>query len=90
MAITTEGAYRPSAACAEPVGPSLVRTPATNRLSNHWITLHQDGHPAGYKPLLVPAPGRAAQVVFVERSASLEAHHANIESSGGLHAGQDE
>ncbi len=27
--------------------------PATSRLSNHWITLHQDGVPVGFKPLLV-------------------------------------
>jgi Fe-Mn family superoxide dismutase len=31
----------------------LFEDPATNRLSNHWITLHQDGVPAGFKPLLV-------------------------------------
>jgi superoxide dismutase, Fe-Mn family len=31
----------------------LFQDPATNRLSNHWITLHQDGVPAGFKPLLV-------------------------------------
>ena len=27
--------------------------PSTGWLSNHWITLHQDGVPAGFKPLLV-------------------------------------
>jgi Fe-Mn family superoxide dismutase len=27
--------------------------PTTNRLSNHWITLHEDGNIAGYKPILV-------------------------------------
>ncbi len=31
----------------------LVEDPVTHRLSNHWITLHQDGLPAGFKPLLV-------------------------------------
>jgi Fe-Mn family superoxide dismutase len=31
----------------------LFQDPATDRLSNHWITLHQDGVPAGFKPLLV-------------------------------------
>jgi Fe-Mn family superoxide dismutase len=31
----------------------LFEDPATGRLSNHWITLHQDGIPAGFKPLLV-------------------------------------
>ena len=27
--------------------------PATGRLSNHWITLHQDGNIAGFKPIVV-------------------------------------
>lgn len=31
----------------------LFQDPVTDRLSNHWITLHQEGVPAGFKPLLV-------------------------------------
>jgi Fe-Mn family superoxide dismutase len=31
----------------------LFQDLATDRLTNHWITLHQDGVPAGFKPLLV-------------------------------------
>jgi superoxide dismutase, Fe-Mn family len=31
----------------------LFEDPVTERLTNHWITLHQDGVPAGFKPLLV-------------------------------------
>lgn len=31
----------------------LFEDPATGRLTNHWVTLHQDGVPAGFKPLLV-------------------------------------
>jgi Fe-Mn family superoxide dismutase len=31
----------------------LFQDPATERLTNHWITLHQDGVPTGFKPLLV-------------------------------------
>jgi Fe-Mn family superoxide dismutase len=31
----------------------LFQDPATDRLTNQWITLHQDGIPAGFKPLLV-------------------------------------
>jgi superoxide dismutase, Fe-Mn family len=31
----------------------LAEDPMTSRLTNHWITLHQDGFPAGFKPLLV-------------------------------------
>ena len=27
--------------------------PATGRLSNHWITLHQDGNIAGFRPVIV-------------------------------------
>jgi Fe-Mn family superoxide dismutase len=31
----------------------LFEDPMTDRLSNHWVTLHQEGIPAGFKPLLV-------------------------------------
>jgi Fe-Mn family superoxide dismutase len=31
----------------------LFQDPATDRLTNHWISLHQDGVPAGFKPVLV-------------------------------------
>jgi Fe-Mn family superoxide dismutase len=31
----------------------LFEDPATRLLSNHWIELHQDGVPAGFKPLIV-------------------------------------
>ena len=31
----------------------LYRDPVAERLSNHWITLHEEGHPAGFTPLLV-------------------------------------
>ena len=31
----------------------LFQDPVTDRLTNHWITLHEDGVPAGFKPLLV-------------------------------------
>src|SRR5262249_59741692 len=31
----------------------LFEDPVTRRLTNHWITLHQDGIPAGFKPLVV-------------------------------------
>lgn len=31
----------------------LFEDPVTDQLSNHWITLHQEGIPAGFKPLLV-------------------------------------
>ena len=31
----------------------LYHDPSTGWLSNHWITLHNDGNPAGYTPILV-------------------------------------
>lgn len=31
----------------------LCEDSATRQLTNHWVTLHQDGVPAGFKPLLV-------------------------------------
>jgi Fe-Mn family superoxide dismutase len=31
----------------------LYRDPADGRLSNHWIGLHEEGHPAGFAPILV-------------------------------------
>lgn len=31
----------------------LYQDPVTGHLGNYWISLHQNGHPAGFKPLLV-------------------------------------
>jgi len=31
----------------------LCEDPMTRRLTNHWVSLHQDGVPAGFKPLMV-------------------------------------
>jgi Fe-Mn family superoxide dismutase len=31
----------------------LYEDPVHGGLSNHWITLHEDGHPAGFRPILV-------------------------------------
>ena len=31
----------------------LFEDPATGRLGNHWVSMHQNGIPAGFKPLLV-------------------------------------
>ena len=31
----------------------LYQDPETLRLSNHWIGLHEEGHPAGFVPILV-------------------------------------
>jgi Fe-Mn family superoxide dismutase len=27
--------------------------PWTRKLSNHWVTLHEEGHPAGFRPIVV-------------------------------------
>jgi Fe-Mn family superoxide dismutase len=31
----------------------LYQDPVTERLSNHWVALHQDGVPSGFKPIVV-------------------------------------
>ena len=31
----------------------LFEDPVTDRLTNHWVSMHQEGIPAGFKPLLV-------------------------------------
>jgi Iron/manganese superoxide dismutases, C-terminal domain len=31
----------------------LFQDPGTHRLTNHWVTLHHEGVPAGFTPLLV-------------------------------------
>src|SRR4030095_6077843 len=31
----------------------LYQDPVTGQLSNHWVALHQDGVPSGFKPILV-------------------------------------
>lgn len=31
----------------------LYRDPVNGALSNHWIGLHEEGHPAGFRPILV-------------------------------------
>ena len=31
----------------------LYQDDLTGQLSNHWITLHEDGHPPGFRPILV-------------------------------------
>lgn len=60
----------------------LVEDPATGRLGNHWITLHQDGIPAGFKPLLamdVWAHAYLRDYRATERRAYVEAFARNID-----------
>ena len=60
----------------------LFEDPATDRLTNHWITLHQDGVPAGFKPLLVMDVWEHAfmrDYKATERAKYIEAFFGNID-----------
>jgi superoxide dismutase, Fe-Mn family len=65
------------------VGWAIVfQDPVTSGLSNHWITLHEDGHPAGFKPLLVMDVWEHAFALdykFSERGKYIEAFFGNID-----------
>jgi superoxide dismutase, Fe-Mn family len=55
--------------------------PATHLLSNHWITLHEDGNIAGYKPILVMDVWEHAFLLDykpAERPKYIEAFFSNI------------
>ncbi|MEI7556332.1 Fe-Mn family superoxide dismutase [Candidatus Chlorohelix sp.] len=56
--------------------------PSSGRISNHWITLHEDGNPAGYKPILVMDVWEHAFLLDykpVERPKYIEAFFSNID-----------
>ena len=56
--------------------------PTTGLLSNHWVTLHNDGNPAGYKPVLVMDAWEHAFVPDykpTERAKYVEAYFQNID-----------
>jgi Fe-Mn family superoxide dismutase len=60
----------------------LFQDPATEWLTNHWITLHQEGVPAGFKPLLVMDVWEHAfmrDYQATERSKYIEAFFRNID-----------
>jgi Fe-Mn family superoxide dismutase len=60
----------------------LYQDPTTGRLNNHWITLHEEGHIAGYKPILVIDIWEHAFTVDykpTERAKYVEAVLANID-----------
>ncbi|HLY67654.1 MAG TPA: superoxide dismutase [Chloroflexota bacterium] len=60
----------------------LFQDPATGKLSNHWISLHQDGNPAGFKPLLVMDVWEHAFLLDYkpsERAKYMEAFIANVD-----------
>jgi Fe-Mn family superoxide dismutase len=56
--------------------------PANGWLSNHWITLHQDGVPSGYRPILVMDGWEHAYMrdyLATERAKYVEAFFKNID-----------
>jgi Fe-Mn family superoxide dismutase len=60
----------------------LYEDPETRRLSNHWITLHEHGHPTGFRPLLVMDVWEHAFMVDykpTERARYIDAFFANID-----------
>lgn len=59
----------------------LYQDPATGRVSNHWIALHQNGVPSGFKPILVMDAWEHAFVLdftATGRSKYIEAFFANV------------
>jgi len=55
----------------------LYRDPVGGALSNHWIGLHEEGHPAGFRPLLVMDVWEHA-FAGMERPKYVEAFLANV------------
>lgn len=62
----------------------LAEDPVTHRLSNYWITLHEEGMPAGFKPLLVMDVWEHAfmrDYKVTERAKYIEAFFRNVDWS---------
>lgn len=60
----------------------MYQNPETGWLSNHWITLHEDGNPAGFKPVLVMDAWEHAFVPDykpTERAKYVDAYFQNID-----------
>jgi Fe-Mn family superoxide dismutase len=60
----------------------LFRDPVAGQLSNHWITLHEQGVPVGFTPLLVMDAWEHAYLLDykpAERSKYVDAFFANID-----------
>jgi Fe-Mn family superoxide dismutase len=58
--------------------------PSTSKISNHWITLHEEGNVAGYKPILVMDVWEHAFLLDykpAERPKYIEAFFANVDWS---------
>jgi Fe-Mn family superoxide dismutase len=59
----------------------LYQDPNSGAMSNHWITEHEQGHPAGFKPILVLDVFEHAFMVDykpAERKKYIEAYFENI------------
>jgi Fe-Mn family superoxide dismutase len=59
----------------------LYQDPHTGNLSNHWITLHEEGNPAGFQPILVMDVWEHAFLLDykpAERGKYIEAFFSNI------------
>jgi Fe-Mn family superoxide dismutase len=55
----------------------LYRDPVEQRFSNHWIALHEEGHPAGFTPLLAMDVWEHA-FTGMDRSSYIEAFFRNV------------
>ena len=58
------------------------QNPENGWLSNHWVTLHEEGNPAGFKPVLVMDAWEHAFVPdykATERAKYVDAYFANID-----------
>jgi len=59
----------------------LFQDPVTKALSTHWVTLHQDGNPAGFKPILIMDVWEHAFLIDykpAERGKYIEAFFSNV------------
>jgi Fe-Mn family superoxide dismutase len=64
------------------LGDVYKRQPETKVLSNHWITLHEEGNIAGFKPLLVMDVWEHAWLLDykpADRPKYIEAFYANVD-----------
>ena len=60
----------------------LYKDPVTGFLSNHWIGMHEEGHPAGFMPILVCDCWEHAWTAYLkptERGKYVEDFFANID-----------
>lgn len=60
----------------------LYQDPATEQLSNHWIALHQNGVPSGFKPIIVMDVWEHAYLLDYkpsDRAKYIDAFFANID-----------